>query len=78
MSKRYKRIYNSLQGVAVGSTGLSATLAGVSLGVMANPVALIPVVSVNIGLAGIGTLTGFCSKLVIKRIKKHDKLNCLK
>ena len=74
MSKRYERNYNSIHGVAVGSTSLSATLAGVSLGVMANPVTQIPAVSVSIGLADIGPLTAFCSKLEIKRIKKHDQL----
>ena len=77
LSKWYKRICNSLHGVSVGSTGLSATIAGISLGVMGNSVALIPVVSCYIGLAGIVTLTWFCSNLVIKRIKKHDKLDLL-
>ena len=38
LSKRYKRIYNSFHGVAIRHTGLSTTLAGVSLGVMASPV----------------------------------------
>ena len=77
LSKRYKRIYNSLLGEVVGSTGVTVTLAGVSLGVMKNPVTLIPIVSVNIGLAGIGVLTGVFSKLVVKRIKIYNTLDLL-
>ena len=77
LSKRYKIIYNSFHGIAVGSSGLSATLAVVSLGVMTSPVALIPLVSANVVLAGVGALTGFCSKLFVKRNKKHDKLQLL-
>ena len=74
LSKLYKRMYNSLHYVAIWSTGPSATLAGVALGFRTNPIALIPLNSVNVGLAGIGTLSGFCSKLVVKPIREHDKL----
>ena len=66
LSKRYKIIYNSFHGIAVGSSGLSATVASVSLGVRASPVALIPLVSASVVLAGVGALTGFCSKLFVK------------
>ena len=49
-------------------------MVGVSLGLRINLTALFSLDSVNVGLAGIGSLSGFFSKLLVKRIRIHDKV----
>ena len=74
LSKRYKKFYNLLHGGAIGSTSINATIAGVSLGFITNPATLLPLVIVGASLGAVGILTGLWSKLIAKRLTKHEKL----
>ena len=63
LSNQYKRFYNALHGVAVGSTGVNAAVAGASLAFLANPITLTPLVAVNVSSAGVGAITGVWSRV---------------
>ena len=74
LCKHYKRFFNALHGLSVGSGGIGTALAGVTLGVMSNPTIILPVAIVNVSFGALSTLTGIWSKLVRKRIDKHQRL----
>ena len=77
LSKKYKRLYNGLHSVSIGSTALNTGIAGSALIFMTNPVTLLPLVITNLSLGAISIITGVVSKLTAKKIKKHEKLYIL-
>ena len=77
LSKNYKRFYNGLQSISIGTSSIAAALSGVTIGMITNPAAILPLSVTNVTLGAIGTLTGIWSKSVNKRVKKHQKLDLL-
>ena len=72
-SKEYKRLFNILQSISIGTSSIAAALADVTIGAMSNPAVILPLSITNVSLGATGTLTGVWSKSVIKRVKKHQE-----
>ena len=77
LAKGYKKFYNGLHGSSIAAGSISTALAGVTLGVMGSPILVLPLAITNISLGVVGALTGIWSKLVRKRIDKHQRLHLL-
>ena len=77
LSKNYKKFYNVLHGTSVAAGSVTTALAGVTLGVMAAPAIVLPLAITSVSLGAVGTLTSVWSKLVRKRIDKHQRLYLL-
>lgn len=77
LSKHYKRLFNVLYAISVGSTSVTTVVSSVTLGMLANPVILLPLAAVNAGLGATSVATNVWSKLINKRIQKHQKLYLL-
>ena len=77
LSKHYKKFYNSLQSLSIGTSSIAAALSGVTIGMIANPATILPLAITNVTLGAVGTVTGIWSKSVNKRVKKHQKLDLL-
>ena len=73
-NKRYKRFYNGLQMLTIGSSSIATSLAAATVGTMANPALVLPLSVTNISLGAVAVVTGILSKTVHKRIKKHQML----
>ena len=74
LKKHYKKFYNALNGISIGCGSIATAMAGVTLGVMSNPVVVLPLAITNVTLGTVGTVSGIWAKMVTKRIKKHEKL----
>ena len=77
LSKYYRRFYNGLQSISIGTSSIAAALSGVTIGMIANPAVILPLSVANVSLGGIGVVTGVWSKSVNKRVKKHERLSLL-
>ena len=77
MSKRYKRVYNGLHYTSISSTAVGSAVAGVSLAFITNPVTFLPFSIALFSLSGVSMITATLSKIVNKRVRKHEKLHLL-
>ena len=69
LSARYKKFYNTLHGISIGSSSINAAIAGATIAVLPNPITAIPMVATNVTLAAVSAVTSLWSRLVGKRIK---------
>ena len=77
LSRHYKKFYNVLQSMSIGTSSTAAALSGVTIGMMSNPGVVLPLAVTNVTLGAVGTVTGVWSKSVNKRVKKHQRLSLL-
>ena len=77
LSARYRKFYNTLHGISIGSSSINAAIAGATIAVLPNPITAIPMVATNVTLAAVSAVTSLWSRLVNKRIKKHEKLGLM-
>ena len=77
LTKGYKKFYNILQSVSIGTSSIAAALSGATIGMLANPGVVLPLAVTNVTLGTVGTVSGVWSKSVNKRVKKHQRLSLL-
>ena len=70
LSARYRKFYNTLHGISIGSSSINAAIAGATIAVLPNAITAIPMVATNVPLAAVSALTSLWSRLVGKRMKK--------
>lgn len=71
---KYKKFYNILHGISITGTSLAAITSTVSIGMIANPIVVLPLGITSVILAGFGVVSGVFSKKISNKVRKHEKL----